>query len=55
MYSLYDLLGEEAMHGLVKGTRFEQAECLVLKESRSMVAAQLQLLQLHAFEAECSP
>jgi hypothetical protein len=49
VYSLTDLIGEERLGELVKGSKFEQERCLVVKRARHNVPLQLQLMQLQAY------
>ena len=55
VYSLFDLLGEERVKELVAGTNFEDANCVVLKESRMIVSAQMALMKLEGYVAESGP
>ncbi|KAF2200620.1 hypothetical protein GQ43DRAFT_373376 [Delitschia confertaspora ATCC 74209] len=55
LYSLHDMLGEEKMRELVRGTQFEKATCIVIKGERNNIKPQMLLMQLQAFLAMPGP
>ncbi|KAF2466774.1 uncharacterized protein BDR25DRAFT_293190 [Lindgomyces ingoldianus] len=55
VYGLFDLLGEDKGRELVEGTRFEGAQCVVMKRGHQNVPLQLQLMQLQAYLATPGP
>jgi len=55
LYSLTDHLGEEKAQELIKGSRYENEGCLVIKSSRHNIPVQLLLMQLENYVAKSAP
>lgn len=49
VYSLTDLLGEDSMRELVRGSKFDGERCVVLRRGRHNVPVELGLMQLQAY------
>lgn len=52
VYSLVDLLGEEKASGLIKGSKYEDEKCVVVKKARHNVPVEILLMQLQAYIAQ---
>lgn len=55
VYSLLDMLGEEKLEKLVKGSKYEGDRCLVLKSRRHSVPVGMQLAQLQMYLVQSAP
>ncbi|EOA89579.1 hypothetical protein ACJQWK_02399 [Exserohilum turcicum] len=55
VYSLTDLLGAEKAQELVDGSRYAEANCVVLKRGRHNVPVEILLMQLQAYIARPGP
>lgn len=55
VYSLYDLLGEDGLGELLKGSNFENKRCVVIRRGRHNVPVELLFMQLQAFLAVPGP
>ncbi|KAH8727101.1 hypothetical protein GQ44DRAFT_612234 [Phaeosphaeriaceae sp. PMI808] len=55
LYSLTDLLGEEKARQLIKGSKYEEATCVLMKKGRHNVAVEILLMRLQAYIAQPGP
>jgi hypothetical protein len=55
VYSLVDLLGEEKAQELVKGSKYADERCVVMKRARHNVSVEILLMQLQAYIARPGP
>lgn len=52
VYSLTDLLGPEKARELIKGSKYEDQKCVVMKRARHNVPVEILLMQLQAYIAQ---
>ncbi|KAI4959441.1 hypothetical protein J4E86_003163 [Alternaria arbusti] len=55
VYSLTDLLGEDKAQELIKGSKYADEKCVVMKRARHNVPVEILLMQLQAYIAQPGP